>query len=200
MKPLATVLYEDSKIGKEFPLHNLLMRMVEDDIDGQTWRLRKLVLDNPRNGIDNVLADVRATSLIAGPGIVFVLADRDRIVQHLNRSARSGETRLEADASDDEIADAILARSDAPRQLRVFMLQPNMEGLITAIEACVKRRQLADEIAGAKAKNRIMRDLVLTEVAREAMQGIRACVRERQPGLDALAKAIGEAIPREAIA
>ncbi len=89
--PLVTVLYEDSKIGKEFPLHKLVMRIVEDEINGQTWRLLKLADNNPRNGIDNILRDVRAAALIAGAGFLFVLADRDVLIQHVNQNERPGE-------------------------------------------------------------------------------------------------------------
>jgi len=198
VKPLATVLYEDSKTGKEFPLHHLLMRMVEDDIDGQTWLLRKLVRDNPRNGIDKVLADVRVTSLIAGAGRLFVLVDRDRIIAHVNQNAREGEPRLAHDASDDQIVEAIRRTSDARGKLRVFFLHRNMEDLIAAIEDCAPGLWEA-EIRQARNKDRLARNFVLTETAKAAMATLRACVRSHQAGLDALAKALGESIPAEAI-
>lgn len=80
MKAIATVLYEDSKIGKAFPLHKLVMRIVEDEINGQTWKLLRLVDDNPRSGIDNVLRDVRAASLTArsSPQYIRHLAQQGR--------------------------------------------------------------------------------------------------------------------------
>lgn len=34
MNPLATILYEDAQLGREYPLHTLVMRMVEDEIIG----------------------------------------------------------------------------------------------------------------------------------------------------------------------
>lgn len=199
MNPRATVLYEDSKIGKEYPLHHLLLRMVEDEINGQTWRLRKAVTDNPRKGVDKVLADVRVTSMIAGEGLLFVLVDRDRIVQHLNRYAEAGASQLDANATDDEVAAAMLGMSDAPDKLRVFLLHPNIEGLIAAIEACAPG-QWAEDVARARAKDRIARDVVLGEIAKAAMATVRACVRGRQPGLDALATALAAFLPTEAIA
>lgn len=54
MSPVATVLYEDSMrpgAGGSYPLHDLVMRMVEDEINGQTWELARAVAKNPRNGI-----------------------------------------------------------------------------------------------------------------------------------------------------
>lgn len=200
MKPLVTVLYEDSKIGKEFPLHKLVMRIVEDEINGQTWKLLKLVDDNPRNGIDNVLRDVRAASLIAGRGSLFVLADRDVLIQHVHRNARQGEARLAAHAADEEVTAAVQATAgDAADRVRVFLLQPNMEGLMRAIERCAPG-QWPDDLQRAKAKDRISRDFVLGEAAKAGMAALRACIRQHQPGLDALALALAEVLPREPIA
>ncbi len=199
MRPLVTVLYEDSKIGREYPLHRLLLRMVEDDINGRTWRLHKTVAGNPRNGIDKLLADVRVTSLIAGAGKLFLLVDRDRIIDHVNRNAREGEPRLAPGATDDEIVEAIRGTSDAPDRLAVFFLHRNMESLIAAIERCAPGNWTT-EIAEARRKNRLARDLVIRETAKAAMTAVRTCIREAQPGVDALARALAETLPAEAIA
>ncbi|MSQ04318.1 MAG: hypothetical protein EXR71_20965 [Myxococcales bacterium] len=193
------MLYEDSKIGKEFPLHHLLLRMVEDDINGQAWRLRKAVFDNPRNGIDKVLADVRVASLIAGAGMLFVLADRDVLIEHVNQNAKPGEARLLPTAADADVVAAVRATADAPDRVRVFLLQPNLEGLIRAIETCAPG-QWSDDMRRAKAKDRLARDFVLTEVAKAAMAAVRACIRTHQPGLEALAKALAEVLPEATIA
>lgn len=197
--PLVTVLYEDSKIGKEFPLHKLVMRIVEDEINGQTWKLLKLVDDNPRNGIDNVLRDVRAASLTAGSGSLFVLADRDVVIQHVNQNAKQGEVRLANTATDEEIAAAVQATAgEAADRVRLFLLQPNMEGLIRAIESCAPG-WWQEDLARAKSKDRISRDFVLVEAAKAGMAALRACIRSHQPGLEALALALAEALPRQAI-
>lgn len=200
MKPLVTVLYEDSKIGKEFPLHKLVLRMVEDEINGQTWKLLKLVEDNPRNGIDNVLRDVRAASLTAGPGSLFVLADRDVLVQHVNQNAKPGEARLAATATDEEVIAAVQATAgEVADRVRVFLLKPNMEGLIRAIESCAPG-QWHEDLARAKSKDRISRDFVLVEAAKAGMAALRACIRRHQPGLEALALALAEVLPGGAAA
>lgn len=199
MTLVATVLYEDSKVGRDYPLHALIMRMVEDDIDGQTWRLRKLVADNPRNGIDKILEDVRSTSLIAGAGRLFVLADRDHVVEHLNRTAPSGAAPLPLTATDAAIEAAMQARSDAPGKLRVFLLSPNVEGLLAAIEAC-SGGEAHPQLARARQKERFARDAVFTSVARSALLSVRACIRARQTGLDALIGALGSLIPPAEIA
>jgi hypothetical protein len=197
---LFTVLYEDSKIGKEFPLHKLVMRMVEDEINGQTWQLLKVVHDNPRNGIDNVLRDVRAAALTAGRGFLFVLVDRDVAIPHVNRNAKAGEARLANAATDAQIAAAIRATAgEASDRVQVFLLEPNMEGLIGAIEGCAPG-QWQQDLARAKSKDRIARDFVLVEAAKAGMATLRACIRRHQPGLDALALALAEVLSREAIA
>lgn len=200
MKPLVTVIYEDSKIGKEFPLHKLLLRMVEDAINGQMWKLLPLVAQNPRNGIDNVLAHVRAAELTAGEGVLFVLADRDKIVKHVNKNARPGETRLAPDATDAEVVAAVKATArNAAERVQVFLLQPNMEGLIRSISECAPGRW-PENIQEALAKDLIARDLILTRVSAEAMTAVRTCVQGKQPGLAALAQAVAAAVPPEAIA
>ncbi len=197
---LVTVLYEDSKIGKEFPLHKLVLRIVEDEINGQTWRLHKLVVDNPRNGIDNVLRDVRAASLTAGSGALFVLADRDVLIEHVNKNAKPGEARLAKSATDEDIAAAVQATAGgAADRVRVFLLQPNMEGVVAAIERCAPG-QWQEDIARARSKDRISRDFVLGEAAKSGMATLRACIRRHQPGLESLALALAGALPTEAIA
>jgi hypothetical protein len=195
---VSTVLYEDSRIGKEYPLHRLVMRLVEDEINGQSHLLQKLVLDNPRNGVDKVLGDIRMTSLVAGAGSLFVLVDRDRIVAHINQNSRGDEPRVRTDASDDDIEAALRLRSDAPNKLHAFLLRPNMEGLIASIRTCAPGFW-PDVFAAAIAKDRFARDRVLMETAKLAMASIRACVRDRQPGLDRLAKAIASTVPKEAL-
>jgi hypothetical protein len=198
MTPLATVLYEDSKIGKLYPLHDLILRMVEDDIDGKTWRLHKAVADNPRKSIDKVLRDISHTSLIAGAGKVFILADRDQITRHINQHKPPEEPVLSPNAADPEIVDAMLRMSDAPKKLEVFFLQPNLEGLIDAVGQCAPG-QWSTDIRNAKRKDRGARDFVLQEVAKATMAGVRTCVRAQQPGLDGLVKALTALIPPKAI-
>jgi hypothetical protein len=185
----ATVLYEDSKIGREFPLHQLVLRMVEDDINGETWQLQKKIAENPRNGVDKVLSDVRGTSVRAGKGTLFILVDRDKIIDHYNKNMRDAAKPLPPSATDTQIETAIKSLSDDASKLQVFFLYPNMEGLIASIELCAPGQWTA-EIEGAKQKKRTSRDDVLREISKAAMNSIRTCIRQKQPGLDALAKAL----------
>lgn len=193
MTPLATVLYEDKMAagaGGSYPLHDLVMRLVEDDINGLTHKLLRLVDKNPRNGVDKLLDDLKSTDLIAGSGMLFVLVDRDRIAQHLKLPTR---------AEDAQVTDEIARRSNAPAQLRVFFLRPNVEGLLRDVQAC-DPTLLPENLERALAKKPNDRDLVFNELKRKAHRDVRECVRKAQPGLDDLARALGTIIPADAIA
>ena len=146
-----------------------------------------------------MLADVRLTSLVAGAGYLFVLADRDRIVTHINNNSRANEPKVQSNASDDEIEAALKQRSDAPDKLHVSLLKPNTEGLIATIGTCAPGLLPPDTVAAAAAKDLFARERVLSEAAKPAVESIRACIRELQPGLDRLAQAIARTLPADAI-
>jgi hypothetical protein len=187
-RPLATVLYEDqiaAGANGSYPLHDLVMRLVEDDIDGETWRLRKLVAPNPRKGLGNILKDVKLTALLAGGGELHILVDVDRIREHLD---------LEPSATNQAIVAALRQRSDAPGKLRVHFLMPNVEGLLRSIQAC-DPTLLPREMTRALQKKLNDRDIVFIEVAKQAQVALRRCVRKAQPGIDALASALAALVP-----
>jgi len=193
MNLLGTVLYEDSMlpgVGGGYPLHDLVMRIVEDKINGETYRLRSLINANPRKGIDNVLNDLGRTSLIAGTGQLFALVDRDKVVRHL---AKRGAIAPAAQVMDHEVIAAIQALSDAPTRLQVFLLRPNMEGLLRHVQGC-DPTLLPAEMAAALRKKLNARDIVLNEVKRAARIALRECLRKEQPGLFALADAFGRTV------
>ena len=193
MTPLATVLYEDKMkpgAGGSYPLHDLVLRLVEDDVNGLTHKLLRLVDKNPRNGIDKLLGDLEFTKEIAGAGWLFVLVDRDRIAQHVDLSAR---------ADDAQVRSAIARRSNAPAQLRVFFLYPNLEGLLRGVQGC-DPTLLPENLERALAKKSNDRDLVFNELKKKAHRDVRDCVRRAQPGLDGPARALAELIPPETIA
>lgn len=185
MTPAATILYEDTMLpspDRSYPLHDLVMRLVEDRIDGPTWTLRKLVYANPRRGIDKLLRDLSITSQIAGPGKLLLLVDRDRIASHL---------RLDGRASDEEIRAALAARSDAPERISAFFLYPNLEGLLRSVQRC-DPALLPEVMARALRKQLNDRDIVLKEVGRATRLELRSCLLRSQPGLDALRTHLGE--------
>lgn len=180
-----TVLYEDSAASGSnghFPLHDMVMRMVQDDAgpEAETWRLRQATQGFPRKGVDNVLADVRRTSMRAGRHRLLILIDRDRIARHL---------KLDAYASDDQVVAAIRARSDAPDRLDVFFLYRNAEDVIRDLGVCGVDVDGAT-LRSALGKRVSDRDVVFTRAVLAGATAVRHCLRQKQPGLDALAKAI----------
>jgi hypothetical protein len=193
MTPLATVLYEDkmqSGVGGQYPLHDLVMRMVEDEINGETWRLHPLVDKNPRKGVGNILKDVKErTSLLARAGGLYVLVDRDVIATHLG---------LPNGAPDANVIAAFKRRSDAPDKLHPFLLYPNLEGMLRSIGDCAPSL-LPASVKEALRKDLNERDIVLNELKKAIHRDVRDCVRRRQAGLDALVKSIAAMLPKEAI-
>ncbi|MFV8754278.1 hypothetical protein ACNOYE_27350 [Nannocystaceae bacterium ST9] len=171
----------------DYPLHDLVMRMVEDDINGETWRLRPLVDKNARKGINNVIKDVGRTDLIAGAGELYLLVDRDRVAEHLG---------LVPTAPDDDVVTKLAQRSDAPHKLHTYFLRPNLEGLLRDIGRC-DPSILPANLEAALRKKLNDRDLVLNEVKKAARADVRNCMRQAQPGLDALVKAIASRLGAE---
>lgn len=193
MMALATVLYEDKmspSANGDYPLHDLVMRMVEDDINGNTWRLRALVDKNPRKGIDNVIKDVARTQLIAGAGQLYLLVDSDRVAEHLG---------LRPSAPDDDVVEKLRERSDAPHKLHTYFLRPNLEGLLHDIRRC-DPSILPANMEAALRKKMNDRDLVLNEIRKASRTDVRNFVRQAQSGLDGLVKAMASAIPPASIA
>jgi len=190
MTPRATVLYEDTMqpgANGAYPLHDLVMRLVEDEINGETWRLLPLVDKNPRNGIGNLLREVSRTRLLAAGGRLLVLVDSDRVREHL---------KLGRQATEAEVIEAMRKKSDAPELLDVYFLRPNLEGLLQAVQTC-DRALLPAVVASALRKNVNDRDVVFNEVKKAAHRPLRDCVRQRQPGLDGLARALAGLISRD---
>ena len=188
MSPLATVLYEDTMLPNpegNYPLHDLVMRMVEDDINGQTWKLRKLDIEPiPCRGVSKVLAKLKNTSRIAGRGVMLLLVDRDKIHREL---------KLEKSVSDHVIEAAIRERSNAPTKVFVYLLEQNLEGLLRTLQAC-NPALLPSEVQSALRKNLNDRDIVLKASAKATNTELRRCIRDGQTGLNDLVLSLNQII------
>ncbi len=168
---VATVLYEDKmQPGGDgsFPPHDFILAMVKDLVGREVWELRKIIEKNPRNGVNNLLKDAKHTSRRAGSGILCMLIDRDRIAEHL---------KLPGDVTNDEIVAKIRDNSDAPEKLFVFFLNPNLEGLLSAIEIC------QPTLRAPRVKDLNERDIYLKKAAYSTSVNERNCVKSRQPSL-----------------
>lgn len=191
MTLLATVLYEDTMLpgaGGSYPLHDLVMRFVEDQINGQTWRLQKLISKNARKGIGNVLKDIEKTSLLAGSGELFLLVDRDEI---------AAQVQLPHSATDDCVVEELRRRSDAPSKLHPFFLYRNLEDLLRHVQAC-DPSLLPGTVTSALNKNLNDRDIVLNRVKKPTYKELRNCIARTQTGIRDLAASLAKLVPSRA--
>jgi hypothetical protein len=182
VKFAATVLYEDKMIptaASTYPLHDLVVRLVEDDVGVEAWKLAKRLFPNPRNGVGNILNDIGRTDFLAEAGVLCVLLDRDRIAQHVG---------LKGGPSDAEVVAKLRGKSDAPEKLHVFFLYPNVEGLLEGVAACDGALLPHNLLRAKERKSRNDRDIVLNELKTAARRSVRDCIRLKQPGLDGLAR------------
>lgn len=195
MRAIATVLYEDQMragAAGSYPLHDLVMRFVEDQINGETWKLQKLVFKNARKGIGNVLNDIEDTAFFANSGDLYVLVDRDAFLKDAGIRKR---LKLPPNATSQQIAQALRASSNAPAKLHVFFLDQNLEDLLRAVKAC-DPTLLPTAMATALAKADLNdRDIVLSEVKKAANASLRTCIAKAQPDIAALATALAALIP-----
>jgi hypothetical protein len=178
MTIVATVLYEDKMqvgSGGAYPFHDLVLSMVADETHYTLWELRERIDKNPRNGVSKLISDLGMTGALAGAGWLYILVDRDRIAEHV------GLPRLAPEA---DVTAALKARSDAPDKLRVFYLEPNMEGLLHAVATC------EPTLSAPLAKDHMARDLRLNKVVHWSNRALRDCVRGHQPGLNELVVAL----------
>jgi hypothetical protein len=157
------------------------MRLVEDQINGETWSLHHAVDRIPCKGIDKLLDKLRRQPLFARGQLVLALVDADRTAEHVGLPKRAPFERVAAE---------ILRRcSKTTDQVQIFFLEPSMEGLIGHIRTC---NPSVDPVAVERAleKSLLARDIVLGKVATASHRALRDCLRTHQPGLDGLAKAI----------
>ncbi len=175
MRPRATVLYEDQQPAgaPRYAPHDLVVAMVGDRLGRPTWELYGQLEGIPRKGVDKIIADISgATAQFAGAGRLCVLVDQDRIAEKLG---------LPRHVVPEQVVRSLKVLSDAPEKLEVFLLQPNMEGLLASIAACggpaIPRRKDLNE-----------RDKVLNKVTYALPISVRQCVEGKQPGLKDLAE------------
>jgi len=175
MKYRATVLYEDKQQPRPnelFSPHAFVLSAVAavegydlSEFPQRVAMLTKVIDGRPQNGVSKLLTAIRNTSRIAGPGMLFLLVDRDRIAEHVGLQKASQEK---------DVIAKIRGRSDAPGHLSVHFLEPNLEGLMKTIEMC------RGPVAPLR-KGLIERDTYLNKAAYGLSAGIRDCVRQQQP-------------------
>lgn len=180
MRAEVTVLYEDrmqTGAGGAFPPHDLVLKMTEDRTGISLFTLRARFEAHPCNGVSKLLGELGRERLYGGQRQVCVLVDRDRIAEHV------GLPKL---ASDEAVARAVRDRSCAQERVSVFLLVPNMEGLMRSGEACDPSRP------APRVKDLNARDTYLRWLTFQPGRATRDCVQGRQPGLAGLVSRLVE--------
>jgi len=178
-RPRLVILYEDSRgPTTRFPLHDLVVKSAADLLQSgvDIHELFRRVVAVPRNGVNKVVDTVRRGDRFWQHGThVLVWVDNDRIRRAL---------RLEPRCSKATVFSAIKAcapvdpRGAPAAQLEVFLLENNLEDLLSSIDG-----QLDATLLGkALAKRLDARDILLDEIARSRQ--LRAALRASHAGFD----------------
>lgn len=137
----------------------------------------------PKNGVHKVLGEVaRCDRLLANGARLLVWVDNDQIRRAL---------RLEPDCPRGTVISAIKARAPAihdrsrPQPLEVFLLDDNLEDLLSSVGARLDPALLAK----AHAKRLDARDMLLDDIGRS--QQLRAALRTSHAGFDCVSRFVG---------
>lgn len=189
-----TVLYEDRQLGREFALHQLVVKMVVEDSGLPHHEVEHAVSGIPRGGIDKVLDDLVKPAVLNSSSHLLLFVDRDRVHEHVSRRCRrlDGSPKepvaaLTATSTDVELVHAIRALCPRPEAVCAFFLRPNMEGLLHQLHS---HDPAAFPTVGKK--DRAMRDIALKTASKSEHRDARRTLREQQPGLEALVRRICE--------
>lgn len=178
------ILYEDARGPlQRFPLHDLVVKSAADLVPLEVHELFRRVVAVPKNGVHKVLGEVaRCDRLLANNARLLVWVDNDQIRRAL---------RLAPDGPRGAVISAIKARAPAvhdrsrPQPLEVFLLDDNLEDLLSSVEARLDRALLAK----AHAKRLDARDMLLDDIGRS--QPLRAALRASHAGFDCVSRFVG---------
>jgi hypothetical protein len=178
------ILYEDARGPlQRFPLHDLVVKSAADLVSLEVHELFRRVVAVPKNGVHKVLGEVaRCDRLLAIDARLLVWVDNDQIRRAL---------RLAPDCPRGMVISAIKARAPAihdrsrPQPLEVFLLDDNLEDLLSSVGARLDPALLAK----AHAKRLDARDMLLDDIGRS--QQLRAALRASHAGFDCVSRFVG---------
>ena len=177
------ILYEDSRGPlQRFPLHDLVVKSAADLVPLDVHELFRRVIAVPKRGVSKVLDEVaRCDRLLARHARLLVWVDNDAIRRALS---------LARDCARETVISTIKARApqgggSRPKPLEVFLLDDNLEDLLSSIGDQLEPALLAK----AKAKRLDARDMLLDEIGRSRQ--LRAVLRARHPGFDCVSRLVG---------
>jgi hypothetical protein len=175
------VLYEDSRGPlKRFPLHDLLVKSAADLVPLAMHELFRRVIAVPKRGVNNVLDEVtRSDRFHAGGALRLVWVDNDRIRRAL---------QLAPDCARATVISTIKERAPVvhdrtrPKSLEVFLLDDNLEDLLSSVATQLD----ATLLAKARAKKLDARDTLLDDIGRDRQ--LRAALRANHAGFDCVSR------------
>ena len=180
MKPMVVVLYEDSRVsGADFGPHQLVVDLVADLLEEDTWKVAPLIDARTTNSNGNLIKMARDLETVAPGGqTVIAVPDEDKI-----RTALS----LDKGACRRQVIEALTKGCDVPERLTIVLLERNVESIITALEP--EARQLGLEQAlfdDAIAKVRVARDRIFERASKPGYRQTRGNLLEALPCLGRL--------------
>lgn len=191
MTRAVTVLYEDSAadgVVRNYGLHVFVRQCVADELGVESWRLSH-VQGIPCRGNARIRDDCRKnpSRFVRDGRMAFAVYDADRLPALL---------RLEASSCKPVLKAALLRECPWREQLRVVMLERNVETVLRELRTCDPR--LVDEPTWSRAIERKFltdRDVVFSAAAKPTplRTQLRACTRERVPSLDYLVRRLVDA-------
>lgn len=178
------ILYEDSRGPlQRFPLHDLVVKSAADLVSLDVHELFRRVIAVPKKGVNKVLDEVaRCDRFLKGGARLLVWVDNDRIRRALQLATvcTRGAVISVIKARAPDVGD--LSR---PKPLEVFLLDDNLEDLLSCVGA-----QLDPELlAKATAKRLDARDMLLDEIGRSPQ--LRAALRANHTGFDCVSRFVG---------
>ena len=186
MKPLVKILYEDQQAedATNFGPHVLVLRCALDRLgwpEDRYFELQRHVSGQPRKGDKKLLAACRNANEARNFRHVFAVFDGDKV--------RSIEPlRLGPGACKSQVRQAIQSVSPYADQLRVVLLERNMESVVAAVQGC-KSSPVTGKLRLPE------RDAVLASIAwRPDAATIRACVLREVPSLHYLVDRLAEVV------
>ncbi|KYF52765.1 hypothetical protein BE04_47620 [Sorangium cellulosum] len=181
MSASVTILYEEQRAhGNSFGLHTLVKTCVHDALNGDRYRIEKMLADaRPLKGVQNVLRACREElDLIAIDGRdVIAVIDNDAIRHHLKLPRTASHARVEQE---------IRRGSRAPDRLAIVLLVQNTESVLKAAAECDASLDPKRVERAVEHKDMLERDAIFLELSRERARPLRDCVLGRMPSLRTL--------------
>ncbi len=186
-----TIFYEDSAAPGSvagYGPHVLVRQCVADDLGVATWQLSHLE-SIPRRGNQHIRAECREnpSRFVRDGRWAFAVYDGDRLATLLGQRGDACKTALKS---------ALLSECKWREQLRIVVLERNLESLLRVVLKCAP--EAADERTRALAlerKSLAERDVILKCAAGAGAEGrrVRDCVRQAMPSFDYLIRKLVEA-------